>query len=36
MGLLFSFCLQKASLGVRPEDQVLLAVMMTSLANYSK
>ena len=36
MGLLFSFCLQKALLIVHPYSQVLLAVMITSLANHSR
>ena len=36
MGLLFSFCLRKTLLIVNPYSQVLLAAMITSLANSGK
>ena len=36
MGFLFSFYLRKALLIVHPYSQVLLAVMITSLANHSR
>ena len=36
MGLLFSFRLRKALLIVYPYSQILLAVMITLLANHSK
>ena len=36
MGLLFSICLRKALLIVHPYSQVLLAIIITSLANHSR